>query len=438
MTSALKKIFIVLLLLISSGAYSQQYWLSKNSPVTLDLIESHFLDSLTGWVCGDSGLIMKTTNGGNNWIFQNSKVKDAVHEIFFLNSRLGWALSMNILNPQPPYGTTILKTTDGGNNWDTTRFPIENVFFRAVYFQDSLHGFIGGVTKNIMRTTDGGAHWLDVYIDTLLVAWLPVNHFDFFSSDYGYATGGRTDFAGVVWRTTDRGVSWYPTLVSPEPTLNTHFLDSLRIICITGDWDYGPSMISSTNSGGTWKYTYLGFFGQPYQMSYRTANEVWTPLGFGLKFIYSLDSGFSWRETMTPDSSEVDNVIFTDSMHGYAFGKKGKMYKYNTALIGVSNPGSQVPDKFSLEQNFPNPFNPSTNISYELKSPSYVTLRVFDITGKEIRTLVNGFQNRGVYKLRFHGDGLPSGIYFYEIAVKDISGNTGGFIKETKKMALIK
>jgi photosystem II stability/assembly factor-like uncharacterized protein len=154
-----RKLFILgFILLSTSFAYSQQYWLNSYSPTRINLKNSSFVDSLNGWVCGDSGLIIHTSNGGSNWAIQNTKTKAFIHDVFFLNKRLGWALGWSIFNPQPPYGTIYLKTTDGGVNWDTSFFPMENVFLRKTYFQDSLNGFLGGSYVNLLRTTDGGAN----------------------------------------------------------------------------------------------------------------------------------------------------------------------------------------------------------------------------------------------------------------------------------------
>ncbi len=91
-----------------------------------------------------------------------------------------------------------------------------------------------------------------------------------------------------------------------------------------------------------------------------------------------------------------------------------------------------VPDNFSLSQNYPNPFNPSTRINYELRNTNYVTLKVFDLLGKEVASLVNEKQNAGSYAVDFNSSefNLPSGIYFYTL-------NAGEF-KETKKMVLVK
>jgi len=102
----------------------------------------------------------------------------------------------------------------------------------------------------------------------------------------------------------------------------------------------------------------------------------------------------------------------------------------DTTLTGVNQTSTLVPDKFFLSQNYPNPFNPKTIINYQLSMFNYVTLKVYDATGKEVATLVNEKQNAGSYEVEFNGEGLPSGIYFYKL-------EAGDFV-ETKRMVLLK
>ncbi len=89
-----------------------------------------------------------------------------------------------------------------------------------------------------------------------------------------------------------------------------------------------------------------------------------------------------------------------------------------------------IPDEFKLYQNYPNPFNPSTTINYQIKEQSFVTIKVYDILGKEISTLVDIEQNPGFYNVIFDGSGLSSGIYIYEIKA--------GKFKDSKKLMLLK
>ncbi len=417
---------------------AQNFWLNSYSPTNINLKKATFTDSLTGWVCGDSGLIIHTTNGGQNWIRQNSNTKAFLHDIFFLNKRLGWALGWNIFNPQPPYGTYILKTTNGGVVWDTTFFPYENVFLKKVYFQDSLYGFFGGNFKNILRTTNGGLTWLDVEIDSNVVMNFPVLNFSFYNRDYGYAVGGVIDIAGVIWRTTNRGIRWTPYVAAPEPNIDMMFFDSLRILSFGGDYEYGASVVTTTNSGANWEYRSLEYFGLPMVLAFRTLSDGWASLGFQQTFLFTQDSGRSFNQIQTPDSSVINDIVFPGPKHGYAIGESGRIYKFNPTTVGIINPGINTFEKFELKQNYPNPFNPTTTISYEIRTNSYVILKVFDISGKEIRTLQNGYQTQGNYNIKFNSANLPSGVYFYRLTVRDLSGKTGNFTTETRKMVIVK
>ena len=102
----------------------------------------------------------------------------------------------------------------------------------------------------------------------------------------------------------------------------------------------------------------------------------------------------------------------------------------NYTVIGINQISSSVPEKFSLEQNYPNPFNPSTNLEFGISKSGYVSLKIYDVLGKEVVTLVNANLQPGTYKYDFDASGLTSGIYYYTL-------RTQGFT-ETKRMSLIK
>lgn len=102
----------------------------------------------------------------------------------------------------------------------------------------------------------------------------------------------------------------------------------------------------------------------------------------------------------------------------------------NGNVTKVNKPNAGMPTEFSLSQNYPNPFNPSTVISYQLPASSQVTLRVYDMLGREIATLVNDRENAGSHSAKFDGSRLASGVYFYRL----VAGN----YVATKKMALLK
>ena len=102
----------------------------------------------------------------------------------------------------------------------------------------------------------------------------------------------------------------------------------------------------------------------------------------------------------------------------------------NYTVIGINQISSSVPEKFSLEQNYPNPFNPSTNLEFGISKSGYVSLKIYDVLGKEVVTLVNANLQPGTYKYDFDASGLTSGIYYYTLRTQGLT--------ETKRMSLIK
>jgi hypothetical protein len=101
-----------------------------------------------------------------------------------------------------------------------------------------------------------------------------------------------------------------------------------------------------------------------------------------------------------------------------------------TAPVAVEVDTSLVPNKFELSQNYPNPFNPSTRIKYQVAINSQVSLKVFDVLGNEVATLVNEEKPAGNYEVEFNASQLSSGVYFYKL-------QAAPFL-ETRKMILIR
>jgi hypothetical protein len=148
------------------------------------------------------------------------------------------------------------------------------------------------------------------------------------------------------------------------------------------------------------------------------------------------DGGISWTHEMNlvlgPSEgffNSGDLVLYKNGTWYILSPGERKIY-YKNPLTGVQEIDGDVDDSFSLLQNYPNPFNPTTKITYTLADDNFVSLLIYNITGKEIRNLVNEPQSKGTYSVIFDGSSLTNGIYFYRIRI-------GDFI-ETKKMILIK
>lgn len=428
-----KQLALIFYFLVTGNLLAQNYWLPLATPVSRDLRDLYFLDSLRGWVSGDAGTILRTTNGGINWTNLNSGVTTDIYEIFFLNANTGWAITWNLEHPD--YYSIIMNTTDGGNSWTSTRFPVNEEFYYTIYFLNENTGFLGGAPpNNIRRTTNKGVNWLPITVDSINLSRLSVEDFKFVNPQYGFAAGGHIDIAGLIWKTTDGGLFWKSENVGPEPIKALVLFDSLNLIGSGGDYEYGSGIVTTTNSGVLWDYRSLETFGIAASLDFRTRAEGWSPLGYAELMIFTKDSSRTWNAINSPDSIPFFELQFTDSRNGYMVGAGGKIYKYNSSLINISGNNQLLPINFNLKQNFPNPFNPQTTIEYSLSNPGFVTLSVYDINGKLIKLLERDVKRAGDYSVTFNASDLSSGIYYYKLTI----ANGSNSITETKKMVLMK
>jgi hypothetical protein len=154
-------------------------------------------------------------------------------------------------------------------------------------------------------------------------------------------------------------------------------------------------------------------------------------------------SAYRWLGSTTTDANGIFAFDITDPL------VEAVSVTASTSVAGTSSFAylelvtdveyeEQLPTEFSLLQNYPNPFNPSTTIKYSIPSSEFVTLKVFDVLGKEVATLVNGEKPVGSYEVDFIAAGLSSGMYFYKLQAGNPSTSSGQGFVETRKMLLLK
>jgi hypothetical protein len=190
-------------------------------------------------------------------------------------------------------------------------------------------------------------------------------------------------------------------------------------------------ILSTTNGGTTWSSQSSGTINVLWNVTHIDANNV-TASGSDGTIIKTTDSGTTWTQQSSGTSNYLQGISFTDINNGVAVGVQGTILR--TTNGGVTFVEEEdidgVPTDFLLLQNFPNPFNPSTNIKYSIPEASFVQLKVYDVLGNEVAILINEAQSMGNYKTDFTGINITSGIYFYTL-------RAGSFV-QTKKMLLLK
>ena len=174
---------------------------------------------------------------------------------------------------------------------------------------------------------------------------------------------------------------------------------------------------------------------------YHASMDVFIVGNFGVTQL-STNQNFSragwWYDYFSGDSVNVTNLTESISL------PPGEFRIYTTTKLPTPEPGilsdvelieSGVANEYRLEQNYPNPFNPSTLIRYSVMAPSFVSLKIYDVLGREIKTLVNQEQVKGIYEVNWNGDDelgnkVCTGVYFYRIEASKYV--------DTKKMLLMK
>jgi photosystem II stability/assembly factor-like uncharacterized protein len=285
-----------------------------------------------------------------------------------------------------------LKTTDGGASWTSTTIGTSSDQWFSVYFVNENIGWAGGWYGAIDKTTDGGATWTNILFDFSG----SYRSLYFLDNNIGWAAAD----GGKIKKTTNGGTSW-----TNQTTGTNADIQSIFFINSTTGWAVG---------------------GNPYI----TPHQV---------VLYTTDGGITWTSQSTPNTKCLYSVYFVNNSTGWAVGEAGTIFKTTTGggATLVEQNESTTPQKFALLQNYPNPFNPTTAISYHLpagqaglSASSHVNLKVFDVLGRKVATLVNEVKPAGTFTVQWDASNFPSGIYFYQLT-------TGGFT-QVKKMVLAK
>lgn len=415
----------LLLLILTTGISYAQSWHLLNSGVQTGLNGICFTGDNIGYVVGGEGKIIKTTDAGNTWQQQNSGVSVSLTKIFFLDANTGYCGG---------FGGTILKTTNAGDTWVNSNPATGAV--QGLYFIDSQTGFAVG-NGFAMKTINGGSSWTFQDLPTSD----PILTSIIFNQGKGFI--GEADAESNLLFSMDAGTTWQngKTRSGIVHTYGTSFLSESLSGYLVGTEQEGSithPLINKTEDNGTQWNSYILDSALGMLRSVVIANGLKAcaigryiddpTFGNTGLIMTTIDGGVTWTSQSIPSVAAFSCVTKTSSAY-YIVGSYGVILK-SDHTTGISNINLEIPEKYSLSQNYPNPFNPETNIKFYISQSGNVKLYVFDITGKEVESLVNEKLSAGSYTYKFKAANLTSGTYFYKI-------ETNNFI-ETKKMILIK
>lgn len=397
---------------------------AQYGPASSDLWCMEFLDEMHGITIGGSGTIKQTTDGGLSWIDKTSGTMNTLKKTAIITDDNIVVVGL---------GGTILKTTDQGETWTAKNAGV-NLDLYGVSFGGRLSEIGAAVGDNgtILRTTDQGETWTAVTLDVNIPKQVNYRSVAFGSETNGVIAGQN----GAILLTSNGGLSWYS---SPSYVPNVNFVFAIMVdentAFVTGN---NGTIIKTTNMGESWESINTGVNNTLYRIRFADDQNA-ISVGTEGTILVTTDGGASWLNESNGISNDLNCLYVVDNLVSYTGGTDGIILKSTNGGITwfdqTQNPSGKitVTDKTGLKI-YPNPTNPNSVISYSVSELSFVTIKIFDILGKELDLVVNEIHNKGTYSVSFDGTKLSSGMYF----CKMIMQNNNGITAKTMKIILVK
>ena len=422
-----------------SNIYSQ----FSNVPDRPNVESSPLITTSTGTIlaCGKTSGVYSSTDHGNTWVPSGPQTRD-IFTLLVDNTGRIFAGTL---------GSRVYMSTDGGTSWLTT--PADSIGDYVYSLAKDGSMLYAGTDSGVYRSMDG-VHWKNI-----TGGQVPGQVFSVCVNLSGSTLAG-TDFG--VYRSTDNGTSWRPSGLSESTVL--YVASSPTGVTYAASQDDG--VFSSADNGLTWNLrgAVRDDIGD---LRVNSAGAIFLGVYGGV--VRSIDNGNSWYEKDFA-KSYVNAIAFLDSRTVFAGTYEGVYASYDggdhwsllsanglgqtfVLSLAFDNAGDLIagthhggmyrtvksqtavgtdralPGGFRLFQNYPNPFNNSTVIRYSLSQTASVSLRVYDVLGRTVATLVEERQQPGLKSVTFDASGFSSGIYFCRIVV--------GTSTETRKMLFI-
>jgi photosystem II stability/assembly factor-like uncharacterized protein len=404
----MKKLFLIIVAVLSGtiaiAQWTQQYPYLQNNELT----SVYFTDADTGYIVGNHGAILKTTNSGVNWAGLSSGTTDDLYSICFSDHYTGYAVGSS---------GTILKTSDGGISWSAQSSGTTNVLFSVCFPADNI-GYIAGAGNTFLKTIDGGLTWT-----SLLEYFGEVNLYSVFFTDTntGYVVSNYTIHAGAILQTVDGGITWSDVASQAYSLLNSvYFADSIIGYAVGGR----GQIIKTIDGGKDW--TEVNLLNSPGYNSVRfTDANTGYVVGNSGTILKTSNGGADWVIQNSDTTYNLNSVFFTDANNGYAVGSSGMILK-TTNGGGTTSGIDDQPSITNTLEIYPNPSFDEITIEISA-SPAKGDLSIFNTSGQELNT-------RRITESRTVVDisSLSSGVYFVRLSGEK-AVQVGKFVKQIEK-----
>lgn len=381
----------------------ENYWFSS----------IYFIDENTGWAVGDKGIILHTEDGGTNWFKQHHQDSLLLSSIYAINNQNVFAVG-SVIKGYSIYDRSgiIFRTTNGGQTW--SKQPFDTLYgFNSITFVNDSIGWISG-TESLLKTYDKGITWHKVPLETEP----PGGKIQFINENVGWIGG--------TLKTVDGGKNWFPQIIPITSLNSFYFINTevgwaaasyngSNNILKTTDGGENWTLYSITPPGYNFS---IQFINETTGWISGYSNSIRSSI-----IIKTTDGGNIWYDQQSP-ATNLSYIYLINETTGWAVGDGILKTNDGGGIVSVKEEKilkSNLPDQIELFQNYPNPFNPSTTIHFKIFRSGYVLLKIYDFLGREVDTLVNEKKEVGEYKILWNAKGLPSGMYLYRLQAKDFT-----------------
>jgi len=355
----------------------------------------HFNNLTTGIITGNHGVILRSVNAGVNWSLVTLNPGLNYTDVQFTDNSTAFICGGN--------GTTtgmVLKSQDAGVSWQAV-YQNDSAHFYSVYFLNSQSGWVSGRNGYILKTTNSGINWVRYKPDNSAGSKI-----FFINENTGFIA------KATLLKSTNGGLNWFNSLSNQAADIQ--FLGQTGFMTQQNGFIY-----KTTDEGLTWNSYYTGGTSAG-TFYFVNVNTGWVCSGGNIR--KTTNGGVNWQlQTATALPLTISSVYFSNESFGYACGGYGGIIRTTNGGIGINQLSSEIPQEFKLYSSYPNPFNPVTRIKFDIPllrgvaEGRGVLLKIYDILGKEIASLVNEELKPGTYEIQWDASGYPSGVYFYSL-----------------------
>jgi photosystem II stability/assembly factor-like uncharacterized protein len=410
---------------------SQNGWESVTSGSTANFNALYLVNDSVGYVAGDNGTVLKTTDGGTSWTDISPSGANNLYGIYFFNEDSGLVVGQT---------GKIFRTVDGGATWSEISSGIFSKL-HTVSFYGNI-GICGAQDQGILYSQDAGRTWTVFQSGFMGGGFFGAS---MVNENVGFLGGENSIFQPILAKTTNGGVNWNFSVFylnnNEGRILALDFVNPDTGFAASRLWNGGGAISLTTDGGQNWNTTIFNSTMSGVEAVAVDTTVVVYAVGDQGIIVKSVNGGGFWMFQNSGVSTNLNAVQFLNPDTGFVVGNGGVILRTTT---GGEPPNSltdehptEIPRTTRLVGNYPNPFNPSTRIVYQLATTARVVLEIFDITGRRIALVNEGVRPAGSYRTEWQAGSLPGGVYFCRMTAIALD-NTKFTHQQTIKMVLLR